>query len=364
MRKAIFATIFITVLLILAACAETYAEILPNPIGVTNENPTNVLEETPPAAIQENPETGLKETPTLTIKYWAGGALLETNPYKGVANWFLTNYDGTTMGVMTDSAHPLQAIPHLPVIDRAMGGVGLLDLFFNIPPDDITAKRWVIDDMGAAEYSGYTNVFVAGTTINVPDSDNNYVYEITARWYPNNFGTFAFFVTASPPVVGPRRTPQLYVSLKAEGCTPQYFQALQLSNNWWPSAGDIDSPLAGGYCATSYHPLDVWARDFLAELGWDDDAVTFRLGGGSGEVELGFSDDFLPHTVYVRRWPAEFAALTSDGGSNMDLWFAYEAVEVFNNVFAVSDDGNDYIYEVEALWRQGRSSYAFRVDSR
>jgi len=47
----------------------------------------------------------------------------------------------------------------------------------------------------------------------------------------------------------------------------------------------------------------------------------------------------------------------------LDLWSQYEFVAVNNNRIHLSDGGNDYIYEVEAVWSQGRSFYAFRIDS-
>lgn len=142
----------------------------------------------------------------------------------------------------------------------------------------------------------------------------------------------------------------------------QSFQALQLSNNWWPTISDENAPQSGGYCATSYHPIDAWARDFLNYLGREEDAVTFFLYGTEGEIELLFSDNFPPQAIYVRRWPAEFAVLLADGSSDMELWFQYEPVEINDNTFRIINDGNNYIYEIEAIWPQGRSSYTFRVD--
>ena len=164
----------------------------------------------------------------------------------------------------------------------------------------------------------------------------------------------------------PARTPLLYATVISDGLAVQHFQTLQLSNSW--STGtftDADGNMVFGpeYCASSFHPLDVWALDILAWLEWEDDAVTIRLDGADVEVALQFSDDFPPDTIYARRWPAEFADSVNDGGSDMGLWFQYEPVEISGNIIRVRDDGNDYIYEIEAMWRQGRSSYTFRVES-
>jgi len=350
-----------------------------NPTDATQTSPaeasrTNLEDSTSSGAISttsnasalEHPET----IPGMTIKVWKVGDLYEIAAWQGVANWFAEYADGTSLDVFTDSPHPLQVVPQLPVINRTRGGGSLLDFYFESSPTSVTARRWVTDgETDASDFYNYANVFVADTTILVPDSDNSYIYEITAMWQQGNSGsfvTYAFYVTASAPVEGPRRTPQLYVSLYTEGLEQpsQYFQSMQLSNNWFPDIVSNDGhSLSGGFCATSYHPLDVWARDFLATLGWAEDAVTFRLYENEAEIELMFSDDFPPHTIYVRRWPASFAAPTDSGVSDMDLWFQYELVEVSNSRFRVVNDGNSYIYEVDAIWQQGRSSYAFRVDT-
>ena len=328
-----------------------------------SETPSNTQPEEPSNLQANTTTTSITTIPSMQIQYWHTGTLQEITPPHGLANWFTTHEDGTISGILTDSPHPLQVINHLPIIDRTTGAGPLLELSFQSQPDTITAKRWQINE--ATDYTSYTKVFVAGTTINIPDSDNSYVYEITARWPHQDhesFVTYAFYVTSSPQVEGPRRTPQLYVSLNIEDMSAQSFQALQLSNNWWPTISDENAPQSGGYCATSYHPIDAWARDFLNYLGREEDAVTFFLYGTEGEIELLFSDNFPPQAIYVRRWPAEFAVLLADGSSDMELWFQYEPVEINDNTFRIINDGNNYIYEIEAIWPQGRSSYTFRVD--
>jgi len=105
--------------------------------------------------------------------------------------------------------------------------------------------------------------------------------------------------------------------------------------------------------------LDFFVFD---EFNMTDDLI-FHLNNANGEIRLQFTDNLSPYAVYVRRWPAEFAAPVNDGGSDMDLWFQYESVEINNNIIHISNDGKDYIYEVEARWAQGWSFYTFRVDS-
>ena len=144
----------------------------------------------------------------------------------------------------------------------------------------------------------------------------------------------------------PAQTPQLSVRLRTESAPTQHLQTAQLSNNW-----DIGTR---AYCISSFHPLDFWTESWVYI---DFDAFVLQLDGADGEIDLQFSNNFLPHTVYVRRWNAKFV------GQAFDMQFEYEPIEISNHIIRVSDDGNDYIYEVEAIWAHGRSSYTFRIDS-
>jgi len=152
------------------------------------------------------------------------------------------------------------------------------------------------------------------------------------------------------------QTPQLYVSLQAEGLPPQRFRAAQLATRW--EFTDADGYLRG-FCASSDHPLDFWIFDL-----WDTSGLTLYIADGTdGELEIEFSGGFPPpDSMYIRRWDAAFAVSVNDGGSDMELWFQYESVEADGSQIRVSADSNDFIYEVEAIWPQGRSTYTFRID--
>lgn len=161
----------------------------------------------------------------------------------------------------------------------------------------------------------------------------------------------------------PKRTPQLYVSFRTENLPIQQFQAAQLSADWDPNIGTDgqligDGPWTGGFSASAGHPLDIFVLDF-----YDSDGITFYLDGVDGEIELQFGDNFPPHSVYVRRWPATFAVPVDGGGSDMDLWAQYELIAIVDAIIHINDNGNDYIYKVEARWPQGFSFYTFRINS-
>jgi len=173
--------------------------------------------------------------------------------------------------------------------------------------------------------------------------------------------------TGSPPLWEtaeiPERTPQLYVSVHMEDSPIQQLRVAQLSTDWDPNIGADgnlvgDGPWTGGFSASADHPLDFFLLDSN-----DSDRFIFYLNGADGKIELQFGDNFPPDSIFVRRWNAEFAVSVNGGGSDMALWSQYEFVEVTDNIIRIRNDGNDYIYEVDAIWPQGRSSFTFRIDS-
>lgn len=311
--------------------------------------------------------------PSMFVTYRIGDSLHEITAWQGVASWGFEQENGTWGFLLQDSSHPLQMPGQLPIVDRSSDSSMLWDveLTFEIQPDSITARRWVVNDMDRfasvdADFSSYTDVFILDTSFIIRGSDNSYIYEVTAYWLQHDresFATYAFYVTPSAPVQGPRSTPQLYVSLRTESLPIQHARAAQLSNSW--NTIDQAGNLIDGFCASAHHPLDMWALDFCESFMPSErlDEITFHLADADGEIELQFSDNFPPRTVNVRWWNAEFATSVNGGGSNMDLWWEYESLEIIDNIIRISNDGKDYIYEVEAIWSQGRSFYTFRIDN-
>jgi len=147
----------------------------------------------------------------------------------------------------------------------------------------------------------------------------------------------------------PRHAPQLSVTLTVDDLPQQHIQALQLSNKW--TFFDVGGRWRGGYTATAELPLDFWAF-----APWDFSEVIFYLDYTNGKIELHFSDDFPPDSLYFRRWNVELI------GSSTDLWPLNPFTEVENNTIIINNSGNDYIYEVRAIWSQGESTYTFRIN--
>jgi len=154
----------------------------------------------------------------------------------------------------------------------------------------------------------------------------------------------------------PESRPRLYLVFETENSSLQYFESAQLSGSWGWSCIGADHCTEGGYSASADHPLDFW----IAEEWTQDilDRYLVYLNSTEGRVELQFSDDFLPHTIYVRRWHEEFL-----GQGASDIIFQYESIELDGHTFYITNDGHDYIYEVRAIWAQGNSSYTFRINS-
>ena len=91
----------------------------------------------------------------------------------------------------------------------------------------------------------------------------------------------------------------------------------------------------------------------------DFDEITLHLNSGNSEIELRFSDDYQPVSVTAQRWDAKYNTGTQDITDVIDIG---EPVEINGSKILVSDDGNDYIYEVYATWAQGSSYYVFRTE--
>ena len=163
----------------------------------------------------------------------------------------------------------------------------------------------------------------------------------------------------------PEHSPQLFVSITANGLPIQGFSAAQGTTSWSPPVAFMDRWQIGdtisdiGYEASGEHPLDFWRRT------WDCiDFDTFQadLYGVDGEIIIRLESDFRPTLLYVKRWNVNYIGMSSE------MWNAYESIEVTGNLFRIHNNGNDYIYEIVASWARGehqfgRASYTFRLNS-
>jgi beta-lactamase regulating signal transducer with metallopeptidase domain len=143
----------------------------------------------------------------------------------------------------------------------------------------------------------------------------------------------------------PEKTPLLDVSLISANSIEQRVRAAQLTNDWYVEDENGDG---FGYAADSFHPLQK-------SDGYDE--VTLFLYDGESEIKLSFSDNYPPQSISVQRWNAEYA-----GSDSVDVWDNGEPIQVNGTAFYITDDRQDYIYEVSAKWQEGDSWYVFRVN--
>ena len=150
---------------------------------------------------------------------------------------------------------------------------------------------------------------------------------------------------SSPNTKLPKRAPQLEIILMEDGIAEHRIQAAQLTTSWYFDNGDGTGT---GYNADSPHPLQL--------AGYDE--YTLQISDIDGEIILSFSDNYPPQSVSVQRWDAVYAVGGQDIQAALDKG---EHVQADGNKFHIIDDGNDYIYEINAKWEQGISYYSFRT---
>lgn len=144
------------------------------------------------------------------------------------------------------------------------------------------------------------------------------------------------------------KAPRLGLTLVQDGETEQQLQAIQLTTSWFYTD---ENGNGSGYEADSPHPLQLS----------DYDDCTFQFNGVNGEILLSFSDNYPPQSVSVQRWNTIYYMGEQNVVEYLDK---NESVKVTENTIFISNDSNDYIYEVCAKWeQQGTSRYSFRINS-
>jgi len=153
-----------------------------------------------------------------------------------------------------------------------------------------------------------------------------------------------------PPYSQSERAPQLEVSLIINGnrVSEKPIEAAQLTTSWSYIDENGNSV---GYEADSPHALQL--------DNYDD--ITLRLNGNGGEISFYFGGGYNPQSVSVQRWNA----IHYMGREFIESSFNQHepAAVVRGNTLSVYNDGNDYIYEVYAVFEQGSVYYAFRVNA-
>jgi hypothetical protein len=226
-------------------------------------------------------------------------------------------------------------------------------------------------------YEGYRQIripavnFIDGmATITLPYNSGTYLIYVDVHWSGGGSEftllRYVFKIVREFELADiPGQSPQLYINIIADGLPPQRLQAAKGTTSWFPAGAFMDrwqvgDTISGGYEATGDHPLNFWRETWECI---DFDLFRTGLDGTEGVIEIRLESNFPPTSLYVRRWSTELI------GTASEMWNDYEPVEVIGNLLRIHNDGNDYIYEVEARWARGehsfgRASYTFCLNSK
>ena len=149
--------------------------------------------------LQEETRSGVPESaPSLEVTF----ARQSVKAIQGTTSW-----SGNKASYESDSMHPLQIPPEWydDVTIVLENGSGELKLHFsdNYPPQELQGVRWLAEYATGNQdiqdvFGKSEQIEIIEDTIIVVDDDNDYIYEISARWTNNNgsrssyaFRTFA-----------------------------------------------------------------------------------------------------------------------------------------------------------------------------
>jgi len=137
--------------------------------------------------------------------------------------------------------------------------------------------------------------------------------------------------------------PLLEVNLSSETFDEPRVRAKQLGSSWFVEQEDGSWIV---WMSDSPGPLQLGPADYRS--------ATLRLTDVNDTIELRFADDFAPDSISVECWLAIFAT------GRQDVYTFAPAgtpVDAENDRIPVCDDGNDYIYVIEAVWENNGSNY-------
>ena len=141
-----------------------------------------------------------KQPPLLALNFVKNGDNANINALTGTYSWSFEDSDGSTMSTESDSAHPLDIINDLPVIEKANDTVSI-GLDFESAPDSVTVKRWNDKYVGDAQTNEQfseeveiINTSISLYSIALTDDNNGYIYEVKASWEQGT-AYYSFYVS-------------------------------------------------------------------------------------------------------------------------------------------------------------------------
>jgi hypothetical protein len=126
----------------------------------------------------------------------------------------------------------------------------------------------------------------------------------------------------------------------------QRVEARQLGISWYCEISGT------GLHADVPHPLQLSEESYAK--------ATIFINSTNSDIIMEFNHNSSPETISAMRWLVEYTRGVQDIN---ETWDKYETVEIDENIIIVENDGQNYIYHVEATWSQGKVGYVFRVIS-
>jgi hypothetical protein len=213
---------------------------------------------------------------------------------------------------------------------------------------DNTRDMYSAESDRAISTAKYRHLVLADRTRTGSEYDSYYLSNELDIYAPANSGSVLIYGIWPLPSPSPQseRAPQLEVALTADGFPVQRIEAAQLTTSWSYINENGDMM---GYEVDYHHALQL-----------DDYGdITLILNGNNGEIVFNFGVN-IPLSVAVQRWDAVYYMGQEYVESS---FYQSETVTARGNAIRINNDRNDYIYEVYALFEQGSSYYAFRVNS-
>jgi hypothetical protein len=218
-----------------------------------------------------------------------------------------------------------------------------------------------LDSRISFDEDSYTGSIISTiSTLETPTINGQANFGVEGAPYVIQFGTvsllwndkWAYFLTNADIqrnealINAPKTAPMLYATVLA-GDSSQTVEARQLTTSWRVMNDQING---SGYNSDSSGPLSIPPERMKVSTLFIDTEYCI--------IELKFTDDYLPESIFIQRWGASSVENNQDYAGE---YFNGEPVPVDGLTFQINDDGDDFIYEVHATWLPGNSNYAFMI---
>ena len=188
MKKIGYLICILTFVVCLAGCNKAH----PSANNIPSDITPSAQDNKPTASAQNSDNIILKAPPILTVLYND----ISINALNGTSYWEYKNEDGTSVGICSDSMHPLNAKEHMPSFSLAQAQLSeqnpnIAYLQFNVIPDEVIVHCWSEEYWGQSDAEREeipvkilmidSNTEIA-PIITIELKDGNYIYEVCGKW--------------------------------------------------------------------------------------------------------------------------------------------------------------------------------------